>query len=116
MDSTPLLNLLIEEEESRLVNSQDELMCPFERWFIEYIDKSFHMDEIIPTNKEIEILMKHNPTRIQQLIVPVESINQQSNSPVEIQSTSYSTLPIQSTNTKSSYKSKSKTLTKERWV
>jgi hypothetical protein len=35
MDSPPpLLNLLIEEEESRSMNSQDEPMCPFERWFM----------------------------------------------------------------------------------
>jgi hypothetical protein len=52
MESPPLSNLLIEEE-SRSMDSQDEPTCTFEIWFVEYIDKSFQVDEIIPTNKEI---------------------------------------------------------------
>jgi hypothetical protein len=43
-----LSNLLIEEEESKSTDSEDEPTHPFERWFIEYIDKSFQIDAINP--------------------------------------------------------------------
>jgi hypothetical protein len=90
MDSTPLLNLLIEEEESKSIDNEDDPMCPFERQFVEYVDKSFQTDAITPTSEKVEILTKHSLIEVQQLIVPVESITQQLTPQVEVEPTSQS--------------------------